>query len=87
MVSEAIRKQLMPFVSLKYGSQGEVRLDERVLYVEHYQAYHEVCVCVCVCEVCRTIADGSRVSLHDDFYVATGDCPLQWAKVHVPTRL
>lgn len=44
MVSEAIRKQLMPFVSLEYGSQGEVSLDERLLYVEHYQPYHEVCV-------------------------------------------
>lgn len=43
MVSEAIRKQLMPFVSLEYGSLGEVSMDEKLLYVEHYQAYHEVC--------------------------------------------
>lgn len=42
MVSEAIRKQLLPFVSLEYGSQGEVSLDDTLLYVEHYQAYHEV---------------------------------------------
>lgn len=42
MVSEAIREHLMPFVSLEYGGLGEVSLDERVLYVEHYQPYHEV---------------------------------------------
>eukprot|EP00752_Nemacystus_decipiens_P009524 g8513.t1 len=41
MVSEAIRKQLMPFVSLEFGSQGDVSLDETLLYVEHYQPYHE----------------------------------------------
>ena len=50
MVSEAIRIQLVPFISLEYGSLGEVRLDERLLYVEHYQAYHEVRVCVRVYE-------------------------------------
>lgn len=49
MVSEAILEQLMPFVSLEYGSLGGVSLDDRLLYVEHYEAYHEVCVCVCLC--------------------------------------
>eukprot|EP00903_Cladosiphon_okamuranus_P006706 g6545.t1 len=41
MVAEAIQTQLMPFVNLEYGSLGEVSLDDRLLYVEHYQAYHE----------------------------------------------
>ncbi len=42
MVSEALQKQLMPFVNLEYGGQGAVSLDETTLYVEHYEAYHEV---------------------------------------------
>lgn len=41
MVSDALRKKLMPFVALEYASQGEVTLDER-LYVEHYPAFYEV---------------------------------------------
>lgn len=43
MVSEALRQRLMPFVDLEFSNQGQVSLDER-LYVEHYEAYHEVCV-------------------------------------------
>lgn len=45
MVSEALQKQLMPFVNLEYGGLGEVSLDETTLYVEHYEAYHEVQHC------------------------------------------
>lgn len=49
MVSGAFRKQLLPFVSLEYGSRGDVSLDERLLYVEHYRAYHEVTKYYCDC--------------------------------------
>ena len=41
MVSEALRERLLPFVNREYGNQGAVTLEEDV-YVEHYQAYHEV---------------------------------------------
>lgn len=45
MVSAALLEHLMPFVTLEYGSQGEITLDER-LFVEHYQSHLEVGGCV-----------------------------------------
>ncbi|CAN0499122.1 unnamed protein product, partial [Laminaria digitata] len=42
MVSEALRERLLPFVNREYGNQGAVTLEEEGVYVEHYQAFHEV---------------------------------------------
>lgn len=42
MVMEALRERLVPFVSLEYGGQGTVALEEGEVYVEHYQAHQEV---------------------------------------------
>ncbi|CAM9660068.1 unnamed protein product [Pylaiella littoralis] len=41
MVSAALEKKMMPFVTLEYGGLGEVTLDKR-LYVEHHQPDHEL---------------------------------------------
>lgn len=42
MVSEALRQRLLPFVNREYGNIGAVTLEEQDVYVEHYQANHEV---------------------------------------------
>ncbi|CAM9881350.1 unnamed protein product [Scytosiphon promiscuus] len=39
MVSDALRKKLMPLVALEYAGQGKVTLDDS-LYVEHYPAFY-----------------------------------------------
>lgn len=47
MILEAFRQRVIPFVSMEYGGEGIVTLDEESVYVEHYQPYHEVrCPCI-----------------------------------------
>ena len=42
MVSEALLQRLLPFANREYGNIGAVTLEDQDVYVEHYQANHEV---------------------------------------------